>query len=472
MLADYSSCTGCAVCAAVYPADAVKWRRRDGFRFPAVEESLCVGCGLCEEACAVLKPPPAGRGELTAYSGHFEDVDKVLRCASGGFMTALAERFVREGGVVYGVCWDESFAHAVYRRATTLDEILPMRTSKYVMSEPDEAIWKSFRSDIETGRQVLFTGCPCEIGAARRYLGREYDNLTTCEVICAGGTTPLAMEEFVRELRDGHPGFEIAQLNMRKKKNGVWKPKYIEAVSAEGEVISVPFAESDFCAMFDAVKRPCCYDCRFKLGNSGADFTAGDHYGENETDPGYCPAGMSVIFAQSDKGRGLLRRLDFPLWEETLEKAAGTQACLDKSLRRSALRETLLEKMEHEGLRSAADCYRSSKLNGFDSVFDEAGRRIPDTMRRFGIWGVGNYFEITYGKIKEFFPDAEIVGIFDKYKRGTKHGMEIRSPDDIRKEWVDHVFITTVMGKDEAVQQMREKYGNDCEAHYTLSMIE
>lgn len=42
------------------------------------------------------------------------------------------------------------------------------------------------QKDLKEGKEVLFTGTPCEVAGLKKYLRKEYDNLYTLDLICHG----------------------------------------------------------------------------------------------------------------------------------------------------------------------------------------------------------------------------------------------------------------------------------------------
>ena len=53
LVPDKSLCCGCGACAAVCPKAAIEMVADDeGFLFPEVNETECVGCLICERVCA------------------------------------------------------------------------------------------------------------------------------------------------------------------------------------------------------------------------------------------------------------------------------------------------------------------------------------------------------------------------------------------------------------------------------------
>ena len=45
--------THCGKCASKCPVGAIHMVERDGFKSPAVNEEVCIGCGACEQYCPV-----------------------------------------------------------------------------------------------------------------------------------------------------------------------------------------------------------------------------------------------------------------------------------------------------------------------------------------------------------------------------------------------------------------------------------
>lgn len=85
--------------------------------------------------------------------------------SSGGAFYALAQTIINQGGVVYGCAFDESHK-AQHIRCETMDEVVRCMGSKYSQSDLGDSLEKT-KEDINAGRNVLFTGTPCQIAAAR-----------------------------------------------------------------------------------------------------------------------------------------------------------------------------------------------------------------------------------------------------------------------------------------------------------------
>lgn len=55
---------------------------------------------------------------------------------------------------------------------------------------------------LDSGREVLFTGTPCQIAGLKHFLRKDYPNLLTVEVICHGVPSPAVWQKFLKELSE------------------------------------------------------------------------------------------------------------------------------------------------------------------------------------------------------------------------------------------------------------------------------
>lgn len=367
---------------------------------------------------------------------------------------------------------NETFTRALYKRAETLPELIPFKGSKYIMSEADPQIYPQVKADLAKGRKVLFVGCPCEVDALKCYLGEDDKNLITCDLICHGATSPLALSQYVERVQAA-AGSRAISCTIRAKKDGTWIPYYIYLGFEDGGAYMAPLGETDVNAAFNNLKRPSCHQCHFKHPHSAADFTAGDHLGINKEDAGYHPAGVSVIFVHSEKGASFIRGLrGFSLREETYEKAAGIQRALDASIDKSIYYSDFRRILLQEGLASAAQYVRDAKAKAFHDIITSAAQCADAENGPFDcvIWGVGQHFELTYETILACIPNARIVAVVDKYKTGERHGVHIIQGAQLAQIGFDHVFITTISGRHEAVDTLKLILGEGAEQHYTISI--
>ena len=92
--------------------------------------------------------------------------------SSGGIFTLIAEKIIKEGGVVFGARFDESW-EVKHDYTITIEELANFRGSKYVQSRIEDNYQKA-EIFLKQGRKVLFSGTPCQIAGLKRYLRKDY----------------------------------------------------------------------------------------------------------------------------------------------------------------------------------------------------------------------------------------------------------------------------------------------------------
>lgn len=255
---------------------------------------------------------------VTAYSGYYKDSAKLKRSASGGVAGALSEQFIQQGGAVFGVCYTADFRGAEYACARTLDELEPLRGSKYIDSSR-QILWNGERISVyaaveqllREGQAVLFFGLGCTVAALYSLLdshGVDTANLYTVELLCHGPTPAKVAQLYLDGLEKKYGG-KITDFSVRYKKKG-WVPPYLHAVFDNGKVYDAPFYSTDYGYAFTLYSKSGCYQCHFRGDNHKGDMTIGDYWGMTPQTEGYHPDGVSIILTQTDKGKALLARLD------------------------------------------------------------------------------------------------------------------------------------------------------------------
>ena len=300
----YEDCTGCGACKAICPRRAILFKQdSEGFPAPVIEEEKCVHCGQCEKVCPTLHPP-AGSPILEAYAAQILDREALKDSTSGGLFTLFSREIFRRDGVVYGCVWDSEY-NAVTVRASSEQEILPMRGSKYVWSSASESFPK-VKEDLDAGRTVLFTGNPCQAAGLKNYLQKDEDKLYILDFFCGGAPSPVALKAYVHSIAKNYPQ-EKLDLKFRDKDRygaGV----HITFQQKNGKVFHGYLQNPYFYAYHTKVfHRLPCYHCQYKSGERFEDLTMGDYWGVEQFHPGLdIKGGISALVVSSEKGRELL----------------------------------------------------------------------------------------------------------------------------------------------------------------------
>ena len=326
---DKSQCCGCTACVSICPKQCITMREdEEGFLYPVVDSSHCIDCNLCKKVCPELYPKEM-REPLHVYAAKHKNEQVRLASSSGGIFTLLAEKIIDEGGVVFGVRFNNNW-DVVHDYTETMEGLAVFRGSKYVQSYMGDCYLKA-KSFLEQGRKVMFTGTPCQIAGLKNFLRKDYDNLLTVDVVCHGVPSPKVWQVYLDEIaREGgknsvlsHPIVEKTEINhidFRSKSIG-WK-KYsfaltLSKATADGEkntvLLSSIFTENPYMNAFlsNLSLRPSCYDCPAKSGKSGSDITIADFWGIEDVLPEFDDdKGISLVLSYSEKGGRWLAGLD------------------------------------------------------------------------------------------------------------------------------------------------------------------
>ena len=104
----------------------------------------------------------ANEREIKAYAAINNNEGIRLNSSSGGMFTLIAENVIDKGGVVFGAAFDNDF-NVIHKYTETKEGLKDFCGSKYVQSVIGET-YKQTKYFLESGRTVLFTGTPCQIG--------------------------------------------------------------------------------------------------------------------------------------------------------------------------------------------------------------------------------------------------------------------------------------------------------------------
>ena len=175
-------CCGCAACMNICPKGAITMKTdQDGFVFPEINKDLCIECGLCNKVCAFQNVPIGKNEPIEVYAAINNDKEMLLESASGGIFGGLASFVFDKKGVVFGCANDNDLRP----KHICVDNPLDMKKiqgSKYVQSDINTS-YSEVKKYLNDGRWVLFTGTPCQIDGLKSFLGKDYDNLITADLI-------------------------------------------------------------------------------------------------------------------------------------------------------------------------------------------------------------------------------------------------------------------------------------------------
>lgn len=300
-------CCGCGACYNACPFDAIAMQPdAEGFLYPVVDRNLCRSCGICKRTCPSINPKLEKWKTPVVLAGFTTDEVRDIS-SSGGIFSLVAEKVLDEGGVVCGAAFDDAFSlkHVII---SSKDELGPLRMSKYMQSDAGKT-YSEIKHHLEQGRRALYVGCPCQIAGLNSYLGKDYDNLITIDLLCHGGPSQKVFKKYLREV---HGGKTVEYVGFRDKDVFGWSTE-----------MTVKYADSDpyrvkrnkdlfyraFLPCFSV--RPHCQVCNYARLPRQGDLTLGDFWGVAKYDEAYTDGkGTSIIVVNSPKGLHLVSDLE------------------------------------------------------------------------------------------------------------------------------------------------------------------
>lgn len=301
----WDSCLGCASCQNVCVFNAIEMvvDPINGY-MPQVINDKCVKCGRCISACPIHDDNSNLDLPVEGYAAIADDTIR-MKSSSGGAFSAIAEMILEDGGVVYGVSWNDRLV-AVHTRITEEEELEKLRYSKYVQSNTSE-IFRKVKRDLCENNTVLFTGTPCQIAGLRKYIEAEKLNdekLYLVDLVCGDAPSPALWEMYLQErYKDGIPyGYRF-----RDKVHG-WKCISNCAQTSQDSYTNI--VEDYYYKAFleNMMFRPVCETCKYRKVKPG-DITIGDFWKVGKYRPSInAESGVSAVLVNTEKGHKLLEK--------------------------------------------------------------------------------------------------------------------------------------------------------------------
>lgn len=294
-----NACFGCSACQAVCPNRAITMEPdAEGFFYPVIDPEKCIDCGSCAAVCPAVHPPEGTAG--VAYAVRCNDMDLLKNSSSGGAFSLIARQILQSGGLVCGAVFDEAFrvCHVLS------DDIAPMRKSKYVQSDL-QGVYDAIRQALAAGKQVLFTGTPCQCDGVLHYFGQQPDGLILVALVCRGVQSPGLWADYTASIaRNGQ--LEAYCFRDKRSRNG----GHTVAYTTGGTEKAVPMDKDSFSRLYlkCLTLRPSCYRCPYTRWELPFDLTIGDFWGIEKIRPELEDGmGTSLVIARTEAGRALLK---------------------------------------------------------------------------------------------------------------------------------------------------------------------
>ena len=295
-------CFGCGACFSICPSNAITMIEDEhGFYVPSIDYTKCTNCGLCVKSCPVYKTK---RDNLKPIELAYAVKSKYSKgCASGGAFSELALYWLNSGGYVAGTVWNENFVPEIIV-TNKLSDLERMKCSKYVQASSGNS-FKMTLELLKANERVLYCGTPCQIAGLYAFLGKDYDNLCTVEILCHAGGSPKAWKKYI-EFANKKYNKKLVDCKMQAAKDKV--TLYFD----DGEqIVERLYSENEYVGLYMSgkTKRSSCTNCPFMGRIRNADFIIGDiwaKWAEQKRKDG-----ISLLILNSDKSHKIFEQIEW-----------------------------------------------------------------------------------------------------------------------------------------------------------------
>ena len=301
-----------------------------------------------------------GAGDALCIAAVNSSHDELMESSSGGVFSLIARHVLDGGGVVFGQAFT-SPSKVECVRIDDMKELHRLRGSKYVQSDMG-TIMRDVLNDLMSGREVLFSGTPCQVAGLRSFLtakGVPIDRLLLIDIVCHGVPSPEFFADCIAwESRGGR----LNEVSFRDKREG-WGCGGTISVVSNVPIFGTPVIRnkafspktSYYYERFLAgdIYRESCYCCPYACGLRPGDITLGDFWGIDYGAANLNPSGgISLVIVNTARGemeldviKNASRWSDRPL----TEAIAGNDQLRHPTMRTSA-RDTILKDWKNRGI--------------------------------------------------------------------------------------------------------------------------
>lgn len=305
---ELGNCFGCSACAMICPKQCIEMKLNEkGFYTPYIDMKSCIQCGKCKAVCQqnmvsekIVKKP------IRIYGVKHKNDSVRMNCASGGMFAALVEYVLLNKGFVVGAKYSETF-DVYHDMSDSETESTLFYGSKYVQSDLND-IFKKIKQRLLEKRMVLFSGTPCQVVGLMLYLGREFENLITVNLICHGNASNKIYRDFVRTLESKK---KVKKIEFRDKERGwnnqVWSCTYRDRRKVYNSTSLAAYKSLYYSGL---VHNTSCYECPYASYDRPGDFTIGDFWGIDKYNAEFNDnLGVSLVFTHTPKAEQIFKNI-------------------------------------------------------------------------------------------------------------------------------------------------------------------
>lgn len=373
-------CTGCGACYNSCPVGAITMEyNQEGFLQPVANEK-CINCGKCLRACPVVNGVKIN--SMPDCYAVWANEETRKKSSSGGFFSVLSRYVLNNNGIVCGAAFDDKYLSVTHMWAENEEGLSSLRGSKYVQSSTNDTYTQT-KKYLEQGRMVLYTGTPCQIAGLYGYLGKDYHNLYTADIVCHGVPSPKVYQSYITEKANGK---DILKVDFREKEFWGWGTA-TSLFMKDGSIYRNNCYNDSYWRGFlgGLITRKSCGDCSYANLNRVGDFTLGDFWGIKEINE-KCDdqKGTSLVLVNNDKAKKVMEEI-----KKTCVLAKKISVASLAEIAKTRNGQLLHPTKSHIFRERFFEEYSNNKEEKFTEIFDKTTKKYD--VGYVGWWDSKNY---------------------------------------------------------------------------------
>lgn len=303
-------CCGCGACEAVCPKQIIQMQlNKEGYFYPTItNQDLCVHCDKCRKVCP-MRHQSIRREQIDQYVIAIVTNDDLLwnNSASGGAFGEICNCFKGHNPVVFGARWQKLNVTMDY--VFGVENIDPFHKSKYVAANPN-GILRKVKKYLDEGREVIFSGTPCQCYGLHSFLGKEYNNLLTIDFACHGQGSVIVFNKWIEFIQNKYKR-KVKSFSFRTKKfiSDHVNSNCCTIIFEDGSSVLETRDYYHHAYVKGLCMRKSCGDCLFSV-NRASDITLADFKKLSKGLPQYQGnKNVSTAIANTPKGQDALNHL-------------------------------------------------------------------------------------------------------------------------------------------------------------------
>lgn len=267
---------------------------------------------------------------ISVYAAWRLNETERAKSSSGGIASVISEKWIENGGVVYGASFVRPFGFQ-HVRCSKKEQLDRIRGSKYVFSSFSKVI-RLIEEDLKDDKNVLFVGTPCQVAAVVSRFSKYKEQLVCIDLLCHGTPNEKILKDSIDE-----------DIIVNGIDNVVFRNqgKYEFSVIKDNQVVYKRQLKNDLYmkGFFKGVfNRDCCYNCDFSRSDRISDLTLGDFWGVDLSAIGTSmEKGVSLLLINTSKGYDALNliRNEIVMKERPYEEAISGNMPLNEPVKKT-----------------------------------------------------------------------------------------------------------------------------------------